>query len=209
MKIKTIAFIAAMALPAVAAADEPKPGTTTTDKTKIPDKPKVAKLADADVQIIVHQHHVDIAQVDMGKLGQKRGGAAVKSFGETLIRDHAAADKETVAFAKKHGIVKIPAEMAKTDDEKAEVKAAGEALAKLKLLKGAEFDREFANIVATEHDKELVKLTAAIPMVADADLAALLRDKQPMIQRHAEQARELVKGSTPVSTVTPPPTKKP
>jgi len=211
MKIKTIAFIAALALPVAAAADETKPGTTTTDKTKPTDKPKVEKLADADVQVIVHQHHLDLAQVDMGKLGQKRGGAAVKSFGEALIRDHAAADKETIAFAKKHGLVKIPAEVAKTDDAKAEQKTAMENLAKLKLLKGAEFDREFANMVAMGHETEIVKLEAAIPMVANADLAAMLRNKQPMLQRHADQAKELVKGTTPVSSVTPgtqPKTKK-
>jgi len=211
MKIKTIVFIAALALPAVAAADEPKTGTTTTEKTKPIDKPKVEKLADTDVQVIVHQHRLDLKVVDLGKLGQKRGGAAVKSFGEALIRDHQAADKDTVAFAKKHGIVKIPAEVAKTDDEKAELKTAKESLAKLKLLKGAEFDREFANMVAMEHEKEIVKMSAAIPMVANADLAAMLRNKQPMLQRHADQAKELVKGTTPVSSVTPgtqPKTKK-
>lgn len=207
MKIKAIAFIAALATPVVASADEPKTGTTTTtpDKTKAPTKAE--KLAAGDIEVLAHQHRVDMMEIEMGKLAQRNGGAAVKSFGKTLVVDHSAADKETVAFAKKHGLAKIPMDMAKTEEEKAERKTAMERTAKLKKLKGAEFDRELADIVAMDHDKEIAKITAAIAMVENPDLATILRDKQPILQRHADQAHELQKANAAVS-VTQPKTKQ-
>lgn len=210
MKIKTIAFIAALVIPSIAYAEEPgKTGATTsksTDKTATTDKTdkpaKPAKLVEGDIKIIAHQHQLDLTEINMGKLAQRSGGAAVKSYGEMLVRDHSAADKETVAFAKKHGLVKIPADKAVTEDEKAEQKMAMESTAKLKKLKGAEFDREFATMMQVDHDKEVVKITAAIATATDPDLTTMLRDKQPVLQRHADQARELLKNNASASTST-------
>lgn len=207
MKIKNIAILAALALPVVASADDTKSGTksgtTSTDKsttsTTTDKSTTMAKLADTDLTVLEHQHHVDEMEISMGKLAQRNGGSAVKSFGETLVRDHSAADKESMAFAKKHNLAKIPADVPKTDEEKADQKTAMENVTKLKKLKGAEFDREFANIMAMDHDKEIAKLTAVLPMIQDTDFATMLRNKQPVLQRHADQAHELQRGNASAS----------
>ncbi|HLL22841.1 MAG TPA: DUF4142 domain-containing protein, partial [Kofleriaceae bacterium] len=126
MKIKSLVFAAALALPMAASAQAPttttdKTTTTTTDKTTsgskttttTPDKSKTgtaaAKLAADDVKIVAHLHHVNVMEIDMGKQAKLKGTAAVKKYGDMMIKEHGAANKELAAMAKKKGVAKIPA----------------------------------------------------------------------------------------------------
>ena len=76
MMIRVLAIATALALPSVALADPDKAPDKTNEKMtdKAPVKTdKDAKLADGDVKIIAHVHHVNQMEIDMGKLAQKSG----------------------------------------------------------------------------------------------------------------------------------------
>ena len=213
MTIRALAIITALALPTAAIADDPNktpPADKTTDKTneKTTNAPgktdKSAKLSDGDVKIIAHLHHVNMMEIEMGKLAQKTGTAAVKGYAETLVTDHQTNDKELMAFTKQRRLAAIPADKPQTDADRQDEKDMTAKMAQLKTLKGAEFDKEFVNLMVAGHDKELAKIDAAIGSATDPDLQTMLKSVKPVLQRHADQARDLQKNSPQASADKPP-----
>src|SRR5512143_1631145 len=101
MKFRAFAIIAALALPTLAVADDKTP---PTDKTT----DKAYKLSADEVKIVAHLHHVNQTEIDAGKIAQKNGTAHVKSYSDTLEKDHKSADADLTAFAKKHGLKTLP-----------------------------------------------------------------------------------------------------
>lgn len=191
--MKTFALIltAALSLPSLALAD------------------KAAKLSDGDAKIVAHFHHVNMMETDLGKSAQKSGTPAIKGYADALVNDHTSSDKELTAFAKKHDLSSIPADKPQTDADRMAEKDMTANLAKLKTLKGADFDKQFLTMMASDHDKELTKIDTAIGTATDPDLQAWLKATKPVLQRHADQARDLQKGSSPSasSSTTPPATR--
>jgi putative membrane protein len=203
MMIRALAIVTALALPTAALAqdktspaDKTPPADKTNEKTtdKTPGKTdKAAKPSDSDVKIMAHLHHVNQMEIDMGKLAQKTGTAAIKSYADTLVNDHQSNDKELTAFAKAHKVAMIPAEKPETDADRQEAKEMTTQVAHLKTLKGAEFDKEFLNMMVAGHDKELAKIDVAIGGANDPDLQTLLKSTKPVLQRHSDQAHDLQK----------------
>lgn len=189
MKIKTLLLVAAFAIPTIASADDMKKADTT-DKSK-----ETVKLDDADLKVLAHHHHLNLMEIDLGKMAQKLGTKNVKSYGAMLIKDHTAANKELKALAKKKGVSKIPDDMPATEADKKAHDDAMAAMEKMKTLKGAEFDREFLTLMVADHDKEVASTEAAITSTTDADLSKFLTKVKPTLQKHADKARELQKTS--------------
>lgn len=210
MKIKTLTFVAALAFSTAAYAQDAKQGggTTSTDKPKAPttgttgstDKPKVTKLEADDVKIVSYVAHVDQMEIDAGKLAQKNGTAQVKKYGAMLVKDHTANSKDMKAFAKKKGVAKIPAHKPETEAEQKEHQDSMDTIARLKKLKGAEFDREFLPLMISEHDKAIGRVNTFVTASKDPELADKLRGVLPVLQRHADNARELQKASEATSS---------
>ncbi len=229
MTSRALAVIAALALPVVASAQPPsepnrpadtagthhdhsgnQPGTSNPSKPGAPSKG--AQLSDDDVRIVSHQHHVNQVEIDMGKHAKRVGSAPIKRYGNMLITDHTAADKQLTAFAKKHGLAKIPAETPQNELAQQEMRDAMDAMNRINKLKGPAFDREFITMMITDHDKEVGRIEVDIVGAREPELAALLRTIKPMLQRHADAARELQKGqptasANPPSAATPPSTR--
>ncbi len=224
MTIRSFALIATLAMPLLSVADDTRnpPSTsskttgTTGSKTSPTDTPrtadasalptagvplaKSAKISSAELELVVHVHHVNLMEIDMGKLARRNGTTKVKSYGTTLIKDHTSANKDLKALAKKKGIATIPKHKPTTEHAQHEHQDMKDAMAHMKTLKGAEFDREFLTMMVADHDKELGRVDAAMTTVSDAELKTFLTNLRPTLQRHADQARELQRGVTEVST---------
>lgn len=198
MKLRALAIITALALPTLAIAD---------DKTAATDKPtadKAGKLSADDVKVISHLHHVNQMEIDLGKAAQQKSTTAgVKSYGQTLVDDHQSADKDLTAFAKKHSVATIPGEKPETEVDRQDQKDMTTAVAHLKMLKGADFDKEFLNMMVSGHDKELARIDVSIGAAGDPDLQTMLKSVKPVLQRHSDQARDLQKSSPQASADEP------
>jgi putative membrane protein len=190
--MKLLALFVAMALPSLAFADKAK--TEKADKAKT-EKAERAKLDDADQKLIAHVHAVNKMEIDAGKLAQDKGTPPVKQYGQMLQRDHQDADKDLTAFAKTRGIANIPADVAPTEAAKKDHAEMMAKMAELKKVSGAEFDRQFLMMMVNGHDAEIGRLTAAIPTIKDQELATKMTDIKPILQRHADAARELQKNA--------------
>jgi putative membrane protein len=116
------------------------------------------------------------------------------------------ADKDLTAFAKAHKVAAIPADKPMTDADRQDEKDMTTAMAHIKSLKGAEFDKEYLNMMVSGHDKELTKIDVSISGATDPDLKSMLQSVKPVLQRHADQARDLQK--SPQASSNMPPTDK-
>lgn len=154
---------------------------------------KGGKLSDADIKVIAHLHHVNQMEIALGKEAQRQGTKSVKDYASTLVTDHQTADKDLTAFAKAHQLTAIPADKPMTDADRQDDKDMTQAMAHLKTLKGADFDKAYLNMMVSGHDKELTKIDVAISSTSDPDLKSMLQNVKPVLQRHADQARDLLK----------------
>ena len=210
MKIKSLLLAALLAIPVIASADNPPPSSDTVDK-KTPTQPPVANakasLSNDEVKIVAHLHHVNLMELDLGKAAKLKGTPAVKRYAEMLIKDHGTGDKELLAFAKKKGLAKIPADKPETESAKAEMKEMMASVAAMKKLKGADFDREYLRMMVDGHTGELAKTDVFLASATDADLKVMLEARKTTLTRHADGAKELQKGNAQASATPQPSTK--
>jgi putative membrane protein len=168
-------------------------GDTSSGKATGNDAKMGAKLSDSDIKTIAHRHHVNQMEITLGKEAQRQGTAKVKDYATTLVNDHQTADKDLTAFAKTHHVTAIPADKPTTDAERQDDKDMTQQIAHLKTLKGADFDKAYLNMMVSGHDKELTKIDVEMSSASDPDFKNLLQSVKPVLQRHADQARDLLK----------------
>src|SRR5262245_11958594 len=95
------------------------------------DSQKSSKLTPAELQVLAHDHAVNAMEIELGTTATRNSNrAAVREYGEMLVKDHTAYDAQLKALAKRTGQT-IPAEKPATD-----------AL-KLGRLRGSQFDALF------------------------------------------------------------------
>lgn len=135
--------------------------------------------------IVVTANTVDI---DAGKLAEKKSrNKEVRKFGKQMVTDHAAVNKQATALVKK---LKVKPE---GNDTSASLKKGGdENLAKLKKLKGKEFDKAYADNEVTYHQAVIDAVDKTlIPSAKNAELKTLLEKVRPALVQHLEHARHL------------------
>jgi putative membrane protein len=192
----TFALITALSVPSAALAQAPAAKT----------KPVKEPLNQADLAVLQHHHHGNLMEIEMGKLAQSKGSAALKKYAATLVADHQKADKAALALAKARD-AKLENHPAPTNEaETAEHKQMTELMTKLKGLSGAEFEREYLTAMVEAHTKEVGYLTTAIAGVTDPKLKMHLEGVKPVIEKHAKQASDLLAKAAPppATTGTPP-----
>ena len=178
----------ALAFPAAAAAG-PGTGETKTDKTV---KKGQQRLSEGDLSTLQHHHDVNQMEIEMGKLAQERGGPEVKKYAAQLVKDHQSADKMAINLAKARGVTLSSHATPMSDVEEAEHAKQMQTMERLKSLEGASFDREYLTAMVDGHSAELGYLTVAIADASDAKLKAHLEKVRPAIEKHADQARDLL-----------------
>jgi len=121
-------------------------------------------------------------EVELGRLAAQQGASdAVKQFGQRMVDDHSKANQELMALAQGKGIT-LPTEM----DEKHH-----KDMTKLSGLSGAEFDREYGKMMASDHRKDVSEFEKESSRAADADLREFATRTLPTLQEHLRMAEAL------------------
>ena len=156
-------------------------------------------------------HQINAMEVEAAKLEQQKGESPrVKEFAGQMVRDHQAADKQVMAYARKH---KLEMRMPGTGEaahrgnlsavEGPDDAAMQSEMKKLEALKGAELDRAFLASMVSGHDKAIDLVRSARDATSDRDLANLLDQLLPSLDKHRAMAATLnnavTGGSTPES----------
>lgn len=135
--------------------------------------------------IVVAANQVDI---DAGKLAAATStNAEVKKFGQLMVTDHTAVNKQAVALVTK---LKVTPQ---DNDTSKSLKAGGEKnIAKLKTLKGAAFDKAYVDQEVAYHQAVLDAVDKTlIPNASHAELKALLVKVRPAFVTHLAHAKHL------------------
>ncbi|OQW50391.1 MAG: hypothetical protein A4S09_00950 [Proteobacteria bacterium SG_bin7] len=151
--------------------------TTGFSQTEGPTDPQIA-------HIVVTANTIDI---EAGKLAEKSKNKEIRDFAKLMITDHTAVNKQATALAKKLNVT--PED---NDTSKALRKGADENVANLKTLKGAAFDKAYADHEVAYHQQVLDAIDKAlIPNAKNAELKALLEKTRPAIAAHLEHAKKV------------------
>jgi len=132
-------------------------------------------------KVLSKLHHSNQMEIAAGKLALEKGQSKdVKSFGKTLVNDHAAADKKVMALAKEEKI-DMPASVPMPD-----------TMDNLKGASAAEFDRTFVADMLDDHKKDVAEAKEARDATKDTKLKSLLTATIPVLEKHRDTAQKLV-----------------
>jgi putative membrane protein len=142
-----------------------------------------------DATIVAIFDAANTADMETGALAQQQGASQeVRDFGAMLVRDHRAVRQQGRDLAAKLGVTPTPPK----DDQSAEDHAA--AMARLRGLKGAEFDRAFLQHEAAFHQAVINAVQGTLlPAIDSPELKALVEKVAPAFQAHMRMAQELEK----------------
>jgi putative membrane protein len=150
--------------------------------------PVYAQQGPTDPQIaaiVVAANQVDI---DAGKLAKSRSkNKEVDKFAEQMITDHSGVNKQAVAL-----VTKLKVKPEPNDTSKSLLKGGDENIAKLKKLKGAEFDKAYVDHEVDYHQAVLDAIDKTlIPSAKNAELKGLIEKVRPAIAAHLDHAKHL------------------
>ena len=168
MKMQAIALYGALALCVPAALAQPAG----------PTDPQIAA-------IVVTANQVDI---DAGKLAVTKAHAKeVKAFAQQMITDHTGVNKQATDL-----VTKLKVKPEENDTSRSLKQGGDDNLAKLKNLKGAEFDRAYIDHEVTYHQNVIDALDKTlVPNAKNEELKALLIKVRPAFVAHLEHAKSL------------------
>jgi putative membrane protein len=135
--------------------------------------------------IVVAANTVDI---DAGKLAEKMSkNKDVKAFAQQMVTDHTGVNKQASALVKKLNVTPEDSDTSKS------LKQGGEAnIAKLKGMKGADFDKAYIDHEVTYHQAVLDAVdTTLIPNAKNAELKETLVKTRPAFVAHLEHAKHI------------------
>ena len=122
----------------------------------------------------------DTSEIMLGRMAEQYGGPGVRRFGRMLIQDHAQHRNQAVALARQVGVdvPNGPSFQANTE------------AAKLHMLKGRDFDREFANYMANDHQKDIIEFRNEAQR-REGPVSALAQRTLPTLRKHLDAAHNL------------------
>ncbi|HVV64989.1 MAG TPA: DUF4142 domain-containing protein [Rhizomicrobium sp.] len=125
----------------------------------------------------------DNSEIALGKMAaSKATSVGVRSFGQTLARDHSKAKAEAMKVA-------TDMRLAPPSDSTPEAQA---EQSKLQSLAGPRFDREFVRYMIDDHRKEIVAFEQEARK-QDGRVSALARRQLPTLRHHLDLAMAIIK----------------
>jgi putative membrane protein len=150
--------------------------TLASAQDKGPSDPQIAG-------IVVAANQIDI---DAGKLAKSRSkNKEVQDFAQLMITDHTAVNKQAGDL-----VTKLKVKPEESDTSRALKSAAKDTMGRLKELKGAEFDKAYADNEVAYHQQVLDAIDKVlIPSARNAELKGLLEKVRPAIAAHLGHAK--------------------
>ena len=144
------------------------------------DSPQVTK----DKMFLRQAAEGGIAEVQFGQLAAQKGGSDdVKAFGQKMVDDHSALNKEIADAADSAGVM-LPKRINKTDQAEYD---------KLNGLSGDEFDTEYLILMVKAHHQDLREFRLEAAGTEDPALRETVMKAQKLIHEHLVMVDSLAK----------------
>lgn len=171
------AALAAMAL--TGCAETQMAADTTVAAAKAQVNPT---LSTSDATFMTTAARGGMAEVQLGQLAQTHGrSAAIKSFGERMIRDHGQANQQMMSLAQQKQIG-LP------DGVGGEHQQVYDNLSK---LRGQAFDRAYAQAMVQDHQRDLQAYQEEAQNGTDPQVKAFAAQHVPVLEEHLRRAQQL------------------
>ncbi len=139
----------------------------------------------SDADFMVLSAGAGMLEVEAGKLGeQKATNPQVKEFAAMLAKDHEAANSELKALAAQKNIT-LPTAIGEDHQED---------LNDLREKSGADFDKEFMDMMVDQHEEDVNRFEKFANDAEDADIKAFAGKTLPKLRAHLEKARTIKDG---------------
>ena len=150
--------------------------------------PVYAQQGPTDPQIaaiVVTANQVDI---DAGKLAKSRTKSKeVRQFAQQMVTDHSGVNKQATTL-----VTKLKVKPEPNDTSRSLQKGGDENIAKLKKMKGAEFDKAYVEHEVAYHQAVIDALDKTlVPSASNAELKDLLVKVRPAFVAHLDHAKHL------------------
>jgi len=121
-------------------------------------------------------------EVQLGQLAQKNGQSQrVKNFGAMMVKDHSKANNELKAIAETKNI-SLPTTLIPEHQEHVTM---------LQKVTGAEFDKQYMEMMTKDHKEDIDEFDKASKNSADADLKAFATKTLPVLRVHLDSAQAI------------------
>lgn len=181
MRVSRLTALSALVLglATLFACDRKDDGYRTTGQKNRSTEPRSG--GSSDTAWLPRAAEANLAEIDAGRLAESKGTSAdVRQFGQQMAEDHSKANTELTDLATKKGVT-LPS---RPDDK--HLKAAAE----LADLAGAEFDKKYADMMVTDHEKA-VSLFDSHSSASDPDVKEFVDKTLPTLKHHLQMARDL------------------
>ena len=141
-----------------------------------------AGMSSQDHNFVMDAAMGGMMEVELGRWAAQKGTSdAVKQFGQRMVDDHSKANEELMSLASSKGMT-LPTAL----DEKHQGH-----VTKISALSGAEFDRAYAKLMLSDHEKDVKAFEKQSSKGGDPDLKAFATKTLPTLQEHLQMARAL------------------
>jgi putative membrane protein len=141
-----------------------------------------AGLPTSDQDFVTNAAQGGMAEVALGKLATHQGAsAAVKKFGQQMTSDHSKANAELATAAKKAGAT-VPA--APSDKQ-------NETLTEMKGMKGAAFDKAYADAMVKDHEETIALFEKESSKADEGPVKTFASKTLPTLEHHLKMAKDL------------------
>jgi putative membrane protein len=123
-----------------------------------------------------------MAEVKLGQLAQQNGNSgAVKSFSQQMVTDHSKAGDDLKSVAQKEGMI-LPIDISKQDQDTYD---------RLSQLHGAQFDKEYAQDMVKDHQKDIADFQKEASSGKNASLTDFATRTLPTLKNHLRMAQDV------------------
>jgi putative membrane protein len=160
----------------------PPPTSPQPNAQQVQPGNNAAMSAGGDAQFVMTASAAGDTEIIASRLAlQNAQSAAIKSFAQTMVRDHTAANDKLRTIAQKDGFTLAGAAMV---DQKPD-------LVKLQSLHGKDFDKAYADMMRKDHQDAVTLFTTESSSGNNADLKQFATQTLPILQHHLQLAQSL------------------
>ena len=123
-----------------------------------------------------------LAEIEMARMAlQKTDNTDVSDFAHMIQSDHSSALKNLSELMKDKNVPQPRTLAAETQQE----------VSRMNKLTGPEFDREFINMMVSDHQEDVEMFRDQLAIVQNPDVKDYVEDLLPKLEMHLDKARQL------------------
>ncbi|MDQ3535374.1 MAG: DUF4142 domain-containing protein [Bacteroidota bacterium] len=163
------------------------PNSNRQDSAEVAEERNEERLADRDnlkedSEFVVEAAGSSMMEIELGQLAvQKANSQEVKNFAQKMVDDHSRANEKLKQIAQRKNIALpngIPNDHRKHIDD-------------LREKSGREFDKEYMDLMVSEHKDDVSKFEDAADDLNDNEIKSFAQETLPKLRQHREEAEQI------------------